>query len=427
MFMLENHLTSDQNKVVSQVQTAAAEAGMSLYLAGGAVRDMLGGFPIRDLDFALEGNPTKIVHLLESQGGRLVSSDETRKSFELVFPGGVTAEVAMARQERYAKPGAKPQVTPATIHEDLRGRDFTVNALGLSLNRASRGLLLDPSNGLSELESKELRATSNHTLYDRPIRIFRLIRFKARFGYQVAERTQSQYENARLAEAEKHISPRALLRELQQVAAEPSVGDIVESLEKEKLLTLISPALSGAKVNLPSFAKLQKARQMIPFGMDLQTDWSALLFYLLSEKLTPKERAAMASVLAMEKNEVESWQKLEAKALKLEKELVATKLQRPSSLFALLSKAPGEQILFLTLKSTQRLVQDRIKNYLQKYLPLAQEVSDQEVVAQGFEPGTPKFLKAKEQLISSLLNARPKKPTEEVVTEPLASAAFAKR
>ena len=74
------------------------------------------------------------------------------------FSGNVLASVSMARQEKYPKPAAKPQIQPSTIHEDLRCRDFTVNAIALSLGKASRGLLLDPTNGLGDLDYKELRA-----------------------------------------------------------------------------------------------------------------------------------------------------------------------------------------------------------------------------------------------------------------------------
>src|SRR3989442_678253 len=147
MFMLENHLSTDQNRVVAEVQAAASTANLSLFLTGGAMRDMLGGFQIRDLDFTVEGNATKLAKLLSSKAGaRVVSLDENRRSVEMIFPGGVTAEISMSRSERYPKIGGKPQVTPSAIQEDLRRRDFTVNAIALSLNRASRGLLLDPTN-----------------------------------------------------------------------------------------------------------------------------------------------------------------------------------------------------------------------------------------------------------------------------------------
>src|SRR5689334_22808006 len=129
MFMLENHLNSNQNRVLAQVTAAAAEAGVSLFLTGGAIRDMLGGFPIRDLDLTVEGNAVKLAKdLAKKTGAEITHIDENRKCVEMLFPGGVTVEITMARQERYPKPGGKPQVTPATIHEDLRGRDFTVNA-----------------------------------------------------------------------------------------------------------------------------------------------------------------------------------------------------------------------------------------------------------------------------------------------------------
>ena len=81
----------------------------------GAVRDMLGGFPIRDLDFTVEGNPSKLVKTAAQRiGAEIVNAEESRKCYELAFPGGVRAEIAMARQERFPKPGARPQVTPAT-------------------------------------------------------------------------------------------------------------------------------------------------------------------------------------------------------------------------------------------------------------------------------------------------------------------------
>src|SRR3974377_2387194 len=200
MFMLENHLNAEQSRILVEVQACAAESNLSVFLTGGAMRDMLGGFPIRDLDFVVEGPALKLAKTIaQKTGAEILSVDDTRKTAELRFAGGVTAEIGMARQEKVAKPGGRPSVQPATIHEHLRGRDFTVNAIALSLNRASRGLLLDPTNGLADIENKELRAVSNYGLYDDPARMLRLIRLKARLSYTIAERTQSQHQNARKA------------------------------------------------------------------------------------------------------------------------------------------------------------------------------------------------------------------------------------
>jgi tRNA nucleotidyltransferase (CCA-adding enzyme) len=299
------------------------------------------------------------------------------------------------------------------IHEDLRGRDLTVNAVALSLNRASRGLLIDPTNGLGDLEHKELRAAYNYALYDDPVRILRLVRLRVRLGFTVEERTQQQYQNVRMEQLEKLIVSRRLFQELRHIADDADPGEVLRAFEEEKLLPLFSPALAGPKLNLAGFAKLHKVRQLIPVGVHFPVDNFPLFLNVLGEKLTPKEKAASVKALGIPRADVGAWQKLEVRAKKLERDLKSAKLTRPSSVYQVLSKAPGEQILFLLLRSQLRLVQDRIRNYLQKYLPMALEVTDEEVRAKGVTPGTPKFHKAKDELIAAKLNARPKKPAPE--------------
>src|SRR6266567_5271001 len=146
MFILESHLSSDQSRVVSEVQGAAVRDNISVFLTGGAMRDMIGGFPIVEIDFTVEGNAVKLARSIAHKAqADVVRVDETRKVAHLLFPGKVPVSIGMSRVEKYPKPGAKPQVQPASIHDDLRGRDFTINSIALSLNPASRGLLLDPN------------------------------------------------------------------------------------------------------------------------------------------------------------------------------------------------------------------------------------------------------------------------------------------
>jgi tRNA nucleotidyltransferase (CCA-adding enzyme) len=419
MFMLESHLSAEQARVVSEIQAAATHANMNVFLTGGAMRDMLGSFPIVDLDFTIEGNPLKLVPaILKKTGAKVLWEDDNRKLAALAFPSGVHASIGMARQERYPQPGAKPVVKPASIHEDLRGRDFTINAIALSLNPASRGLLLDPNNGVGDLERKELRAVSNYTLYDDPIRLLRVLRLKVRLGFNIDERTKMQYDNAREAQLETKIPREDLLEELRHIANEPNSGDVVQLLEQEKLLSLYSPALEGAKLNTPGLQKLQKARQTVPFGVDIHLEPMGLFLYFLAEKLPAKDSAALIKHVGLNKKDVEAWQKLESRSKKLEKDLKSAKLQKPSLVYSLLIKSPGDQILFLLAHSSERLVHDRIKNYLQKYLPSAQEVTEADVITAGGKPGTPKFQKVREGVILTKLDARPKKIPPPVVPGP---------
>jgi tRNA nucleotidyltransferase/poly(A) polymerase len=414
MFMLESHLSADQFRLVGQMRELAGEAGVNIFLTGGALRDMLGGFRVRDLDFTVEGNALKLAKSAEKAfGAKIVATDEHRKSAELVFPGGATAEIAMARQERFAKSGAKPHIAPATIHEDLRCRDFTINAVALSLNKASLGLPIDPTNGIGDIERKELRTIHNYSFYDDPARMLRLVRLKARLGYTIDERTRAHYDNAREAEMLPRIPAEALGAELRKMAEEPNASDVMEALEMEKLIELYSPALAGPKLNLPTFQKLQKARQLVPGGAEFRLHALPLFLSVLLEKLNAKERAEVIKNADISKAEINASQKLEGVAKKLERELKGAKLQKASQLYQLLVNAPGEAILYLLLHSTQRIVQDRIKNYFQKHLPASLEITDEMVAATGVTPGTPKFHRAKEQMILTRLDARPKKPAPE--------------
>lgn len=423
MFMLESHLSTDQNRVVSQVQAAAAEANISVFLTGGAIRDVMGGFAVRDLDFTVEGNALKLARTLVKQSGaKILALDERRKCAELLFPGKVCAEIAMARQERFPKPGSQPQVSPATIHEDLRRRDFTINAVALSLNRASRGLLIDPTNGLADLERKELRATHNYALYDDPARILRLVRFRVRLGFTVEERTQQQYANVRAEALEERIPARRVVQELRQIAEDPNPAEVLRALEQEKLLHLFSPALAGPKLNLAGLSRLHRARQLIPFGIPFPLDNLGLFMSLLTEKLTPKEKSGLIRAAALRPSDAAAWQRLEARARKLERELESPKLHKPWDVYRVLAAVPGESVLFLLVRSSIRLAQDRIRNYLERYLPAAQEITDQDVMARGAKPGTAKFRKLKDELIAARLSARPKRVEAPAAEQPAPSA-----
>jgi len=110
---------------------------------------------------------------------------------------------------------------------------------------------------------------------------------------------------------------------------------------------------------------------------------------------------------------VNASQKMQVSAKKLERDLKSAKLQKPSHLYQVLAKAPGELVLYLMVYSDQRLVQDRIKNYFGKYLPASLEITDEMVAATGVAPGTPKFARTKEEMILTRLDARPKKPAPE--------------
>jgi hypothetical protein len=417
-YMLESHLSPEQNRVVAEVQAAASQANVSLFLTGGAMRDMLAGFRIRDLDFVVEGNGLKLAQTIaEGEGAKLIAADELRKSAELVFGGAVTAQVSGAKQERSARPGARPQVTAATIQEDLRGRDFTCNAIALSLNRASRGLLLDPLNGLADLQRRELRAASTYGFYDDPSRLLRLVRFKVRLGFAIEERTRMQIANAREAEVEKTIPAHALGEELRRIAAEDSPAEILRALEEAGLSILFCPALAGPKLNPAGLGHWEKCAGLLPEDLAAEPLPSRVyrfvpFLYALGEKLSAKERQSLIKCCALTKAETEAWTKLDARAKKLETALRSPSVRKPSQVYRIVNPAPPDAILHVLYSSGAKPVQERMRAYFQKCLPAIQEITPEEWAEVEGKPGTPKYKKAREEFIAHRLDRRPPKPPE---------------
>src|SRR5579863_6863681 len=107
MYQLESRLSAEQRAALVRIQELALASESNLYLVGGAVRDLISGMPIRDLDFTVEGNPTRIIRELEKGGAQVMLEDETTRQAELLLAGDVDLSVAAAREEVYSRPGAR--------------------------------------------------------------------------------------------------------------------------------------------------------------------------------------------------------------------------------------------------------------------------------------------------------------------------------
>ena len=174
---------------------ALGERAGGVYLVGGTVRDILLGEQSFDVDIAVEGDAIEVARgLAERLGGR-VTPHEKFGTAVVQYGEGARLDVVTTRTEFYDAPGALPAVERASLREDLFRRDFTVNAMAASLAPADFGRLLDPFGGRSDLDARLLRVLHNLSFVDDPTRIFRAIRYEARYGLRLEE------HSARLARA----------------------------------------------------------------------------------------------------------------------------------------------------------------------------------------------------------------------------------
>src|SRR5881227_1804263 len=329
IYTMEIRLTPDQQRGVTLVQDIARDAGMNVYLTGGAVRDIISGFPIRDLDFTVQGNPVKLQKEFERAGAVVGGSEGDSQTVYITLPGGVRAEVSSARTERYEKTGKPPIVTPATIIEDLRRRDFTVNAMALSLNPGSRGLLMDPFNGVADLEAKHLRILQNYAFLEEPSRMLRALRLMTRFHWTLEERTQARFDAAKEGNYLENIANRAIGYEIEQIAHEDDPLAVMRAFEKEGWMKILFPAWTTAKVDVAGLTALQKTRQQLT-DIGVQSDPAAARMYFLTRKISEKEVHAMQKLLPRH-HFVEQWLNIENDAKDLAKQLLSKEYAAPSA------------------------------------------------------------------------------------------------
>jgi tRNA nucleotidyltransferase (CCA-adding enzyme) len=410
IYTMEIRLTPDQQKGANLVQEIARAAGMNLYLTGGAIRDIISGFPIRDLDFTVQGNPLKLQKELEKAGAGVAGVDDEVKTLYLQLPGNVRAEISMARTERYDKIGKPPVITPATIIEDLRRRDFTINAIALSLNPGSRGLLMDPFNGAADIEAKLIRVLHNYAFLEDPSRLIRAARFAARFHWPLEEKTQARVESAKENKYIEHISDKAIGHEIEQLAYEDDPLHILRVLEKEDWLKVLSAHWTTVKVDTNGLSQLIKTKQQMN-ELGYWPDPAPAVMYFVTSRLTDKEIADMRKLIPR-KTLVESWKDLEDNAKDLARKLTGKESATPSRTWQVLSNARPEMTLFLAVTAKQQAVLQKIKNFFTKWRQVQQKIPLPEMTELHITPQLPEYPKIANDVFMLLLDGKLRSRTE---------------
>lgn len=279
---------SDKEEAIFKKIGAVADAlNVPCYLIGGFVRDKVIGRNTKDADivclgdgialahaFANELTPKPVVAYFKNFGTAQIKLDD----FEIEFVG--------ARKESYQQNSRKPQVEQGTLADDQNRRDFTINALAISLNKAQFGLLLDPFDGIQAIAEKRIQTPLEpvQTFSDDPLRMLRAIRFATQLNFVIEDHTfKAISENVHRM---KIVSQERITDELNKImlCAKPSIG--WDLLYKSGLLKLIFPQMvdlhgavyiegKGHKDNF--YHTLQVLDNIVPNTQNLWLRWAALL------------------------------------------------------------------------------------------------------------------------------------------------------
>lgn len=284
---MEIRCTDRELFIFEQIGAAADELQVPCYLIGGFVRDKIIGRPTKDADIVCLGDgialahkvadlfrPRPVVAYFKNFGTAQIKLED----FEIEFVG--------ARKESYRHHSRKPEVEPGTIEDDQNRRDFTINALAISLNKENFGQLIDPFNGIRDIELKIIQTplAPLQTFSDDPLRMLRAIRFASQLQFVIADETfQAITDNAHRV---KIVSQERITDELNKImlCAKPSVG--WDLLFRAGLLHIIFPQMvdlygaeyvdgKGHKDNF--YHTLQVLDNLSANSEDLWLRWAALL------------------------------------------------------------------------------------------------------------------------------------------------------
>jgi len=274
--------------ILKKVARAAKKLGVETYLVGGFVRDKLLGRETKDADFVCVGDAIELAKETAKQFTPIPQVDYFKNfgTAHCKVDGDFDIEFVGARKESYHIDSRKPEVEPGTIEDDQNRRDFTINALAISLNKENYGQLIDPFNGVKDLEDKIIRTplAPAQTFSDDPLRMMRGIRFATQLSFTIEERTwQGIIDNARRI---KIISQERITDELNKIVAAPKPSVGFDLLYKSGLLQLIFPQMTdlagaeykdglGHKDNF--YHTLQVLDNLAASSNDLWLRWAAIL------------------------------------------------------------------------------------------------------------------------------------------------------
>lgn len=238
---LKSTLPDQIYHILSRISELADGEGIKIFLVGGFVRDLIMGRRSVDLDIAVEGDGIDFAEMVAPVVGGTVSTFPKFRTAAVTIDGVIKIDIASARTEFYQYPAAKPQVEKSTLRQDLFRRDFTVNAMALSINRDSMGDLIDYYNGRGDLAEKKLRVLHNLSFVEDPTRILRALRFCSRFHFKFSGETNALALKAIEDGVMEKVSRRRIWHEVYLALQETSAYQFIASMEEYGLWKYLFP------------------------------------------------------------------------------------------------------------------------------------------------------------------------------------------
>ncbi len=405
---LLRRLPRERLSLLRELGDLADEGGISLYLVGGVVRDLLLKRENWDLDLTVEGNGIAFARQVADRYGAGLAVFERFATARLVFPDGLKIDIATTRRESYAQPAILPTVQLASIEEDLYRRDFTINAMAIQLNAAQFGHLRDVYGGQRDLRARTIRVLHDGSFEDDPTRIFRAIRFEHRFGFRLERATLRLLAQTASTNLIARLSGPRLQNEILLLFSERDPVRAIARLAQLKLLRFLHRRLCYTKNVKRVVTAVPKAlawwARRFP---DSVIDRPIVYLMALSSESSQAVVTAMIRRLVLSREQAKNVSAGGSRIDPALKRLTDKGTVRRSQIFRLLADLTDEALVLLLAKQINRQHGERLsllKRHLVSYVKnraVKTALTGRDLQAMGLKPG-PQY----RTILGQLLDAR---------------------
>ncbi len=395
---LQEALPEFMLQALQKAMDLAAQRQEKLYLVGGVVRDLfMGNREGKDIDLVLEGDSLSFANeLLHKLPGQIAPHSQFATA-TITFSDGWHIDIASTRQEYYQEPAAFPIVEAGSIRQDLIRRDFTINAMAISLNKDDKGLLLDFFGGRMDITARQLKVLHNMSFIEDPTRLLRGMRFACRYGFTWEKQTAILAQEAIDSLVPGKLTPFRIWDELRLVFLEENPWLAIEQIYKSGLWQLILPEIPFTPALALAF---RQAPSLLLAWLPIFSEFDKVLFYvmILLNGLSKEVREQFVKDCQLPRYYRQQLAKVRETADKLF--ALTQKLRhngiKPSDLHPILQGVGDEGLLYFSIFG-KTYIQPILALYGQQRKEMQLQINGSDLKALGFPPG-PAFRKVLFQL-----------------------------
>ncbi|MFA5337085.1 MAG: hypothetical protein WC330_01975 [Candidatus Omnitrophota bacterium] len=372
--------------ILESLSELADKLNARVYLVGGVVRDLMLGERMFDLDIVVEADAIEFAHKF---------ADIHKKQFKkhhafgtaTVFFDNHHIDFVTARSEIYSGFGALPRVLPASLRDDLLRRDFTINAMAISLNKSDYGKLVDYYCGEKDLKDGVIRVLHNNSFMDDPTRILRAIRFEQRFSFKLERHTLRLAKKAIGENAFSLVNPHRLREELILLLKEPHPRKYIKRLQELKILPLMDKNIRLNKNDFHIIARIEQAIEFYraSFKRHRQLEEWLIYFMAILYRLKSSDAAKFLDTFGFRKGE-----KIRILSLydNMDKVKQLNKKVLPHVIYKMLNPLSFENIIFFYAYYREKKIRKHIEIFLDKLIGIHLKLKGEDLRRLGFKPPT---------------------------------------